>query len=372
VGFSPDDRRLATGSTDSTVRVWDLATGRELAHLRGHRNEVITVRFSPDGRTLATACADGTVKLWDVASATEDDYPMGESLALSPDGRRLAVKQPGDRAIVLWDLAAKRELGRLDPGRAGAIPLAFSPRGDALYTAATSGPETPCRQATIWSLDDWRAAATISTPAASPRWPSLSPDGRFLVLGNWQPRPALVLIDLAARRCVTSVKGHFAAFSSDGRLLATLGTPNHVRIYDTGDWHLMAQFRVSSVGPMAFSPDGRWLVVGGLLRLEVCDARSWRIVDAFQAHSGRIGAVAFSPDGRTLATSGNAAIVKLWNTKTWRPTLALEHPERHPDSLQFTPDGSALATLDGRSVRFWRAAPFRETNPVAPLPHLPR
>jgi WD40 repeat protein len=67
VAFSPDGRRLASGSHDGTVKVWDGATGTELVTLKGHAGTVWGVAFSPDGRRLASAHQDGSIKLWETS-----------------------------------------------------------------------------------------------------------------------------------------------------------------------------------------------------------------------------------------------------------------------------------------------------------------
>ncbi len=68
VAFAPDGRMLASGSNDSTIKLWDVASGREVRTLSGHTSDVWSVAFSPDGRTLASGSRDKTIKLWDVAS----------------------------------------------------------------------------------------------------------------------------------------------------------------------------------------------------------------------------------------------------------------------------------------------------------------
>ena len=95
LSFSPDGARLATASMDGTLKLWDTATGRELAALPGHRTEATDVAFSPDGRTLASVGYKDSIKLWHLATGRELlslEFPhAGRFLQFSPDGRHLAV-----------------------------------------------------------------------------------------------------------------------------------------------------------------------------------------------------------------------------------------------------------------------------------------
>jgi WD40 repeat protein len=71
VAFSPDGKRLATGSFGGTAKLWDTATGQEMGALKGHSDGVHSVAFSPDGKRLATGSFDRTVRLWDAATEQE-------------------------------------------------------------------------------------------------------------------------------------------------------------------------------------------------------------------------------------------------------------------------------------------------------------
>jgi WD40 repeat protein len=110
VTFSPDGRRLAVSSNaldlPGLTTVWDVESGREVAHLRGHATAVAATAFSPDGERLATCSWDGTVKLWDAATAREVLTLRGHhapvlNVAFSRDGRQLVSL--GRDGIRVWD-----------------------------------------------------------------------------------------------------------------------------------------------------------------------------------------------------------------------------------------------------------------------------
>ena len=77
VAFSPDGKRIVSGSCDNTVRLWDAATGQPIGQpLTGHTDTVSSVAFSPDGKRIASGSADDTVRLWDAATG----QPVGPPL----------------------------------------------------------------------------------------------------------------------------------------------------------------------------------------------------------------------------------------------------------------------------------------------------
>ena len=108
MSFSRDGLTLASGSSDRTVRLWDVASATEIATLTGHTDGVHSVSFSPDGATLASGSSDRTVRLWDVASATETTILRHtrnvSSVSFSPNGLILASGS-SDGTVLLWDLA---------------------------------------------------------------------------------------------------------------------------------------------------------------------------------------------------------------------------------------------------------------------------
>ena len=110
VAFSPHGRMLASGSWDNTIRLWDVATGKSITTLSGHTDRVLVVAFSPNGRTLASGSDDQTIRLWDVTTGRQKDMLVGHtssitSLSFSPDRRTLASAGGWDNTVKLWDLS---------------------------------------------------------------------------------------------------------------------------------------------------------------------------------------------------------------------------------------------------------------------------
>src|SRR5262249_46400656 len=98
--------RIVTASDDKTARIWDAASGNEIAVLRGHEDVVKSAAFSPDGSRIVTASKDKTARIWDTASAKEIAVLRGHegrvSAAFSPDGSRI-VTASEDKTARIWD-----------------------------------------------------------------------------------------------------------------------------------------------------------------------------------------------------------------------------------------------------------------------------
>src|SRR5262249_35189554 len=107
VAFSPDEKLLASGSADKTIKLWDMTSRKELLTLKGHRERVTGVAFSADGQHLVSGSDDRSVRLWDIASGREALTLLGHtarvtSVAFSPDGIH-AASGSEDKTVRVWD-----------------------------------------------------------------------------------------------------------------------------------------------------------------------------------------------------------------------------------------------------------------------------
>lgn len=329
VSFSPDGQRLAMGNFHGSVDVFDVASRRLLARLDagsteppleffpdGKRREtgniVTSVAFSPDGKFLAAGSLDGAVRMWDGANLAPAGPPIEVGnvwiwqIAFSPDGKLLAVASdpngPRDPynpdrpvAALLLDVANRRQLGpsMVPGGMLGGMSLAFSPDGELLATGSEG-------RADLWNVSslkpigrplEVRDDGFISV--------AFSPDGKLLAAGG--ASGIIRLWDVESRSpAVPPLIGHSlfatgAAFDPIARFLATTTIFGATRLWDPSSGleyggELVASDRPRSqqvfLGDFAFlpvrnafSPDGRFLAVGGLDTLATLwdvDLGTWR------------------------------------------------------------------------------------------------
>ncbi|GHU81564.1 hypothetical protein FACS189468_4470 [Spirochaetia bacterium] len=277
VAFSPDGRRIVSGSGDNTIRVWDAENGRVLRTLSGHTGLVNSVAFSPDGRRIVSGSGDKTIRVWDAETGRVLPTLSGyigavNSVAFSPDGRRI-VSGSEDKTIRVWDAENGRVLRTLS-GHTGAVAsVAFSPDGRRIV----SGSED--KTIKVWYVEGGRVLRTLSGDTRAVGSVAFSPDGRRIVSGEYR---TIKVWDAETGRVLYTLSGYIGAVNS-----------------------------------VAFSPDGRRIVSGSEDKtIRVWDAENGRELRTLSGHTGAVNSVAFSPDGRRIVSGSEDKTIKVWDAET--------------------------------------------------------
>lgn len=320
LAWSPDGELLACASS-KTVRLYEVATGRELRCLRGHNGWVLSVAFSPDGQTLVSGSSDNSVRLHEVATGRELRCFQGHngwvrSVAFSEAGE--IASGSDDRSIRLWDITSAGEFACLT-GHEGAIrSLAFGPGGNLL---ASGSADTTIR---LWDItvrrEIWRLLGHVSSITSV----ALSPDGEILASGS--DDQTLRLWEVTRGREIRRLHGH-----------------------------------KSPVTCVAFSPDGQRIASGSGADVVLWGVSSGREIERFRGHDAPVAGVAFHPEGHTLASSSDDKTVRLWETSSGREILRLMGRSNDIGSVAFSPDGQRLASgCESEAVQLWEVATGRQ------------
>ncbi len=364
LAFSPDRRTLATGNIDGVVKLWDLTTGRELSAFGADSKGVGRVAFSPDGKILASApyYEDGTsVKLWDVAKGQEirslpfhSAYEKG--LALSPDGRWLAAESKD--GVKLWDLHAAAD--GLTLGMHANKFLVFSPDGSKLIANHDGS-------LSVFNVGEERPPRNLRNEAAGEAV-ALSPDARWFasVKGNVASIQELAS-GLEMRRFAgysTAPKG--TAFSPDGRWLEINNSDQKARVLDVSSGQLV--HAIPQGGEVHFSPDSRWMAAGGIGPSSAGATSIWEVSNWQKLGTMTGQFLAFSSDSRWLATFEEEQFT---NPRTFRAIRLWDLENRHegatidfrPTFAAFAPEGKWLITWTSNAVQLWDVATGNRITP---------
>jgi serine/threonine protein kinase len=241
LAYSPDGRYLASGSKDRTIKIWEVATGKQLRTLTGHSHSVNSVVYSPDGRYLASGSGDNTIKIWKVATKiwkvatgkelrTLTGHSSGlSSVAYSPDGRYLASAS-SDKTIKIWEVATGKQLRTLTGHSHSVNSVVYSP--DGRYLA--SGSED--KNIKIWEVATGKALRTLTGHSYLVWSVAYSPDGRYLASGSYQ---TIKIWEVATGKELRTLTGHSGwvnsvVYSPDGRYLASGSWDNTIKIWRVG------------------------------------------------------------------------------------------------------------------------------------------
>ncbi|MBA3017350.1 MAG: caspase family protein [Proteobacteria bacterium] len=371
IAFSPDGKYLLSGSADNTIKLWDVATGREIRTFTGHTAAVESIAFSPDGKHIISAgCYDKSLKLWEVATGKEVRTFLGHQdkvneAAFSPDGKYI-ISGGGnsfrnkDFALRLWEANTGKEIRTFTGHDNDISDIAFSPDGK--YIASVS-----VRTIKLWETATGKEIKTFAEEKEFVKSIAFSPNGQYILLGSSDKM--LRLLDVASGSEIKTFTGHedyisSVAFSPDGKYALSGSSDKTLKLWEVSTGKEVRTFtgHTENITSVAFAPDGKHIASGSYYNLKLWDMATGREIRTFSGYTDKLRSVAFSPDGKYVV-SGNYAypIMKLWDVAAAREIKAFGGHKDYITSVAFSPDNKyVLSGSADKTLKLWDIATEEE------------
>lgn len=314
--ISPDGQTLASASADKTIKIWNLATGKEIRTLQGHSSFINYLVISPDGQILASASADKTIKLWNLITGQiirtitgHDNYV--NYLAMSPDGQTL-VSASADKTIKIWDLTTGQEIRTLKGHPTYIDYFVISPDWQNIATGSAN------KNITVWNIPTGKKIHTLTGHTNAVNSLVMMPDGQTLVSASGDK--TIKIWNLATGQVINTLTSHssfvnYVLISPDGQTLASASADNTIKIWNvvTGKETRTLKGHSNFVNYLVISSDGQTLFSASADKtIKVWNLANGQLIRTLTGHPKPIDQFAISPDGQTIATGRGDKIITIW------------------------------------------------------------
>ena len=365
VALSPDGQYIVSGSSDKTIKLWDVKDRVLLHTFDDHKSGVNSVAFSPDGQYIVSGSNDNTVKLWDIDNNklvhTFDKHEQSvKTVSFSPDGQYL-VSGSNDKKLKLWHVEDKVLLHTYDAHKSGVNSVGFSPDGQ--YIVSGSDDKT----VKLWDVENQILLHTFKSHKARVNSVDFSTDGQYIVSGSrdktvklWGVKDGVLLYTFEGHESgVNSV-----AFSPNRQYLVSGSLDKTVKLWDVKDLVLLHTFdgHEFEVNSVEFSPDGQYLVSGSNDKtVKLWDVEDRVLLHTFDGHESGVNSVSFSPDGQYLVSGSLDKTVKLWHIENQVLLHTFDNYKLSVNSVAFSPDGRYIVSgSSDKKVKLWLGTDWQD------------
>ncbi|TEB33393.1 WD40 repeat-like protein [Coprinellus micaceus] len=359
VAMSPDGERIASGSRDGLVRIWDAQSGKQIITLKGHTGQISSAVFAGNGTQIASGSGDGSIRVWDVRTAElemklQPDGHGGSvtSVAFSKDGK-LLVSGGADNLVRVWSTSTGQEQTILRGHTEYISCVALTPDSTQVISGSWDG------TVRMWGVavgeEHWVARSPTNINVSRVYSVTLSSNGVWIASGLHNG--SIQVLDRRTGTVAMLLRGHTGhvrsvAFSGDGSRIVSGAQDAAICVWDmtTGRKLRVLHGHSSYVMSVIFSGDGGRVISGSLDNsVRVWDAEGSAEQDGeglsarWQGHGGAVQSVAFSGDGTRIVTGSRDKSVRVWDVSSGERLIVLDHADE-VNSAMFSADGTRVVS----------------------------
>jgi WD40 repeat protein len=353
VTLSPDGKEMLTGSMDKTARLWKMGSERAEKTFIGHKECVISVAFSPDGKKVLTGSDDNTAKLWDIESEKVEKTFIGHTksviaVSFSRDGKKILTAS-SDKLVKLWDIENEKAEKTFTCYTAVVynVVVAFSSDGKKILTS--NGDDTK-----LWDIQSGKAEKTFIGHQGYVTALAFSQDGKKVLTGSRDNTAKLW--DIESEKAEKTFIGHIegvttVAFSPDGKKVLTGSIDNTLKLWDIGSEKAEKTNKpINCSTNIVFSSDRKKMLVGCFGMAKLWDIESEKAEKTFIANADFL-ALAFSPDEKKILTADSDMTVKLWDIESEKVEKTFTDFTSYVNAVVFSSDGKKMLTKIDNTVQ---------------------
>ncbi len=369
--FSPDGNKIASGSSDRTIRIWDAKTHMQIGSaLIGHKDTITSFSFNSDGSLIVSGSWDHTIRIWDgithkqIGEPLEGHTSIVKSVCFSPDGSKI-ISGSMDNTIRIWDVETHKQIGAPIEGHNHWVnSVCFGSDGNTIISGSS---DTTIR---IWDME---TCEQIGIPLEGHTDQVCFVHAYGNMIASCSADNTIRIWNAETHRQIgIPLKGHKSivnsvCFSPDGSKLVSGAGDGTIRIWDVDTRRqigLILKDRADEVRSVCFSPDGNKIASGSSDRkLCIWDAFTHnQIGTALEGHMGRCNCVHFSPEGRKIVSGSLDGAIRIWDSLNHQQLGAVINA--HTDEVNcvcFNPDGTMIASCsDDKTIRIWDAESHKQ------------
>ncbi|KAM0360221.1 hypothetical protein ACHAPK_011865, partial [Fusarium culmorum] len=318
--FSHDSKKVASGSHDDTIRIWDAETGECERVLEGHSESVHSVVFSHDSKKVASGSYDDTIRIWDTETGECERVLEGhsswvESVVFSHDSKKVASGSR-DKTIRIWD-AETGECERVLKGHSYSINSAVFSHDS--KKVASGSIDTTIR---IWNAETGECERVLEGHIHLVNSVVFSHDSKKVVSGSNDQ--TIRIWDAETGECERVLEGHNSSvesvvFSHDSKKLASGSDDYTIRIWDaeTGECERVLEGHSKSVHSVVFSHDSKKVASGSIdMTIRIWDTETGECERVLKGHSYSINSAVFSHDSKKVASGSIDMTIRIWDAET--------------------------------------------------------
>jgi WD40 repeat protein len=364
VAVTADGKMAISGSLDTTIKVWDLTTGKERFTLKGHTDWVNSVAVTADGKMAISGSRDTTIKVWDLITGDQLFTFRGHSdsvkaVAMTADGK-MAISGSDDKTLKVWDLTTGDELFTLK-GYSDLTTVAVT--ADGKMAISGSGNKT----LKVWDLTTGDQLFMFGGHEDSVTAVAVTADGKRAISSSSDK--TIKVWDLTTQKEQFTFRGHdnsvtAVAITADGKMAISSSLDKTIKIWDltAGDEQFTLEYHSDSVTAVAVTADGKRAISSSSDKtIKVWDLSTRKEQFTLQGHIYSVTAVAVTGDSNQVISGSSDNTIKVWDLTTGEKKFTLNGHRNSVTAVTVTSDDrQAISSSLDKTIKVWDLSTRKE------------